>query len=199
MKRTRLNSLAALACLLALPALAQEYSNHSKEPPCPNWFGLQCPEDVAWRTCVHAYAAFRDQAEGGGLLVELPIGGRVKAVARAEAYNGPISLGSGNQVDVIPVEIGLRVPLLESSYISPYVEAGLGYYFLEGKEQEVGDEVGGHAAVGLQLSPYGRTGLFVEMSSQWVRPTVSATLGAARHEILDLSDLGLNAGIFYRW
>jgi len=62
----------------------------------------------------------------------------------------------------IPLEIGLLFPLSQSSRVTPYLGAGLGYYLLEGDSPNIEDELGAYGALGADIRLGGRWGLNLE-------------------------------------
>lgn len=61
-----------------------------------------------------------------------------------------------------PLELGLLLPFLSASRVTPYVGAGLGYYLINGSSAAAQDELGGYGALGMDIHLADRWGLSLE-------------------------------------
>ena len=62
----------------------------------------------------------------------------------------------------IPLELGLQIPLSDTSRAIPYVEGGIGYYLIDGDAPGIGNEIGGYGALGVDIRLGDRWGLSLE-------------------------------------
>lgn len=109
------------------------------------------------------------------------------------------------EVSAIPLEAGLAFKFAEGAAFSPYVGGGAGYYLLDTTEGDIDDEVGWYLVAG---GDFGRmpSGLAfnVEAIYRGIEATVSEDEDGFPDDIrddvdLDLSGIGLNAGVVWRF
>ena len=114
------------------------------------------------------------------------------------------------EVDGIPVDMGFILQFGPGKNF--FISAGGTYWFLDSNVGEIDDEVGWYAAAGFKTgNPAGGVGLFVEGIYRDVDGTVDTDLGdidniddiddidAAEHVGLDLSGVGANVGVVFRF
>jgi hypothetical protein len=63
---------------------------------------------------------------------------------------------------VTPLEAGLLLPFSNASRVTPYLGAGLGYYFINGDSAAAQDKLGGYGALGMDIRLGDRWGLSLE-------------------------------------
>ncbi|HSJ75177.1 MAG TPA: hypothetical protein VK899_03180, partial [Gemmatimonadales bacterium] len=61
-----------------------------------------------------------------------------------------------------PFELGLLLPFSSASRVAPYFGAGLGYYLIDGTSPAAQDEIGGYAALGMDIHVADRWGVTLE-------------------------------------
>jgi len=104
---------------------------------------------------------------------------------------------AGQAVDVKakPLDGGLRVNLLPSGPINPFVGAGVSYYFLSTDQGSVDNKTGIYGQAGLDLGS-GHSRFFVE--ALWRKMDTHISLSSfRRHATLD--GFAANAGVVWRW
>jgi hypothetical protein len=99
---------------------------------------------------------------------------------------------SGETLEVIPIELGTRFPIVGEGSLSAYLGLGAGYYLMDMETQSVDDEFGYYGLLGLQLRMGKTFSLFGEIMYRMVE---------ASTDIQDykLDGLGVNAGIAVAW
>jgi outer membrane protein with beta-barrel domain len=109
------------------------------------------------------------------------------------------------EVKALPLEAGLAFHFAEGAAFSPYAGGGAGYYLLDTTEGDIDDEVGWYAVLG---GDFGRTdsglGFNVEAIYRGIEATVTEDSDGFPDDIhddvnIDLSGLGLNAGVVWRF
>lgn len=106
---------------------------------------------------------------------------------RPPRWNFRISYYDVNEEDlsrVIPLELGLVLPLSSTSRVTPYLGGGLGYYLLDGDSVKTKNELGFYGALGADIHLGSRWGLSIEGAYRQVGgdldvdgPTFKAGLG----------------------
>lgn len=107
-------------------------------------------------------------------------------------------------VSVIPVEAGLVFQFAEDAPFSPYVGGGGGYYLLNSSDVEIDDEVGWYAVAG---ADFGRLSSGLAFNVEAIYRSMEATVtddedglpGIDEEVDFDLSGIGLNAGVVFRF
>jgi hypothetical protein len=109
------------------------------------------------------------------------------------------------EIKAIPVEAGLAWHFTpEDAPFRPYVGGGASYIFLDSTAGQIDDEVGWYAVVGGDFARHSKLGFNVEA----IYRSVDATVHENRHGLpgevvgsthLDLSGLGANAGLVWRF
>jgi len=109
-----------------------------------------------------------------------------------------------DDLELIPVEIGLTFFLGKLDQFRPYLGLGAGYYLLDSELAEIDDEIGWYGTFGLQLPVADTLSLFVEGQYRQIEGTYEGSdfdldnFNNDRAD-LDLEGLSLNAGILFVW
>lgn len=165
-----------------------------------------------------------DEAIGGGLSFWFPIIGdtvdlQLRATYFEETRNNVLDdfddlpddldeLFAENNLEVIPVEAGLRFNFAEGAAFSPYIGGGASYFLLDTNFGEVDDEVGWYANGGFAFGDGNGADFFVEAIYREVEGTLEVDIDDVDDpddvEILDgakidLSGIGANAGVVFRF
>jgi hypothetical protein len=157
---------------------------------------------------------------GGGAKLDFTFGGTVGLEFRG-TYYPDLGEDFGELIDdddpvfdfeaeAIPVDVG--VTLQFGSGKNFFISGGGTYWFLDSNLGEIDDEVGWYAAAGFKSgNPAGGVGFFVEGIYRDVDGTVDTDLDEiddiddiddidrAEHVGLDLSGVGVNAGVVFRF
>ena len=104
---------------------------------------------------------------------------------------------SGLAVDVKakPVDGGLRVNLLPSAPVNPYVGAGVTYYFLSTDQGAIDSKTGIYGQAGLDVGS-GNTRFFVE--ALWRKMDTHISLASFDRDA-KFDGVAANAGVAWRW
>lgn len=117
-----------------------------------------------------------------------------------------------NDVEAIPLDVGLKYTFTPRGNLNPYVAGGGTYFLLDAERGEIDDEVGYYLAGGLEW--YRRAanwGWFAEAMWRDVEGTVErdpddlgdvGDIGEIEdllREELDVGGFGVNAGLVWRW
>jgi hypothetical protein len=160
-----------------------------------------------------------DQSFGGGVTwasgSRAPLALELRAGYYEELSNEPLDNLFDDDpvfeegVQAIPVEAGLRVRFNgPEAAVRPYVAGGAGYYLLDSDFGEVDDEFGWYAAAGSSFGNGTGAEFFAEVDYRKIEGTVEVdpeSLGDVddiefEDEVeLDLSGIGVNMGISWRW
>jgi outer membrane protein W len=109
------------------------------------------------------------------------------------------------EVSAIPLEAGLAFHFAEDAAFSPYVGGGAGYYLLDTTEGDIDDEVGWYLVAG---GDFGRRPSGLAFNVEAIYRGIEATVNEdddgfpddIRDDVdLDLSGIGVNAGIVWRF
>jgi hypothetical protein len=134
-----------------------------------------------------------DARFGGGVKLALTEKGQETLVElRLSAFDdlGPDAVEES--LFVLPVELGLRFPIADTGALFPYLGLGGGYYWMDYGDLSVDDAFGGYGLFGLQWTFHPRGFVFTEVLYRYVQ--TESTVGD-----LDLSGLGVNAGVGLAW
>jgi len=116
-----------------------------------------------------------------------------------------------NDVEAIPVDVGLKLNFNPDEGWNPYVGGGATYWFLDTERGEIDDEAGFYLAGGIELArATGGVGFFGEVIYRDVEATVSrdpdafddlddVEFDAIRRRDLDVGGIGVNAGLIWRF
>ena len=109
-------------------------------------------------------------------------------------FNAGIGLGDVD-IKATPVDGGLRINLLPSGPVNPYVGAGVTYYFLDPDQGDMDNETGWYAAAGLELGG-DSSRFFVE--ALWRKLDTSISLGIFDADA-QFDGIAINAGGVWRF
>ena len=116
-----------------------------------------------------------------------------------------------NDVEAIPVDVGLKLNFNPDEGWNPYVGGGATYWFLDTERGEIDDEAGFYLAGGIELArATGGVGFFGEVIYRDVEATVNRDpddfddlddieFDAIRRRDLDVGGIGVNAGLIWRF
>ena len=116
-----------------------------------------------------------------------------------------------NDVEAIPVDVGLKLNFNPDEGWNPYVGGGATYWFLDTERGEIDDEAGFYLAGGIELArATGGVGFFGEVIYRDVEATVNrdpdafddlddVEFDAIRRRDLDVGGIGVNAGLIWRF
>jgi len=98
-------------------------------------------------------------------------------------------------IKATPVDGGLRLNLLPSAIVNPYVGAGVSHYFLDSDQGEIDDQNGWYGEGGLDFGEK-NTRAFAE--AMWRKLDTDISLGVFdSHTRFD--GISFNAGVLWRW
>lgn len=108
------------------------------------------------------------------------------------------------EIKAYPLEAGLVIQFLKNSMFRPYVGGGAGYYILDTTVGEVDDEIGYYLVGGADIgSPGSRVAFSIEAIYRNIEGTVRGELfedlDLNEDVPLDLSGIGANAGVVFRF
>ena len=153
-----------------------------------------------------AYWSTKDTDEALGVMTKLRFG----IVELRGTYFSDVTADTDPErfdfeVSAIPVEAGLAFHFAEDAAFSPYIGGGAGYYMLDTTEGDIDDEVGWYAVVG---GDFGRMPSGLAFNVEAIYRGIEATVNEdddgfpddIRDDVaLDLSGIGVNAGIVWRF
>jgi len=170
------------------------------------------------------YGAYWDtdaagDAFGGGLTIDFPVtrivGVEVRGAYYEELGNEPFEalFEDDNPVfedglQVIPVELGIRLDFAREARVNPFVSGGASYHFLDSDFGDVGDEFGWYAGGGVEIGAHQGVGFFAEAIYRDVEGSVEVDPNAfddiddlefTGNVPVDLSGLGANLGLVWRF
>jgi len=168
------------------------------------------PANASGFTIGGAYWDTKDLDEGVGGTAKLTLGRYFEL--RGSYFSDLTSDTSPERFDfelkAIPVEAGVAWHFADDAPFSPYVGGGAGYYFLDTTEGEIDDEVGWYAVVG---ADFGKMSSGLSFNVEAIYRGMEATVRENRDDTipdsgdidedvdLDISGLGVNAGITWRF
>ena len=111
------------------------------------------------------------------------------------------------EISAIPLEAGLAFNFAPDAAFSPYVGGGAGYYLLDTTEGDIDDEVGYYLVAG---GDFGRMPSGLAFNVEAIYRSMEATVREEEDDFpdpgdidedvdIDLSGLGVNAGIVWRF
>jgi opacity protein-like surface antigen len=107
------------------------------------------------------------------------------------------------KIHAAPIGAGLKFDLTHDTPVTPYLGAGAEYYLLSTNRGSTQDEVGWYGVAGLDFATSPKMGVNVEAIWHDVRGTVKNLTTDDVHIVdrahLDLSGLGANAGVYWRF
>jgi hypothetical protein len=104
-------------------------------------------------------------------------------------------MGTSVEVKAKPLDGGLRVNLLPSGPVNPYVGAGLTYYFLDSDAGGIDNKAGIYGQAGLEIGKETRR-FFVE--AVWRKMDTTISLAAFDRDA-DFDGIAADAGFVWRW
>lgn len=116
-----------------------------------------------------------------------------------------------NDVEAIPLDVGLKLNFNPDEGWNPYVGGGATYWFLDTERGEIDDEAGFYLAGGIELArPTDGMGFFGEVIYRDVEATVNrdpddfddlddVDFEAIRQRDLDVGGIGVNAGLIWKF
>lgn len=156
------------------------------------------------------------EAVGGGLSFEIPINERVGVDLRGAWYSqgeleNPFDEGdtfTERDLNLAPVEAGLRFNFNPSGTFSPYVGGGFSYIFmdLDSDRFEVDDETGWYALGGARIGDGAGVDLLAEIAYRKAEATVSDSgltpvdeFDLEEDVALDIDGPGVNLGVVWNF
>ena len=138
-----------------------------------------------------------DDSSGGGARVGFGFAKFLELDVHGTYYSSFTTDVNGLAVDVKakPVDGGLRVNLLPSSTINPYVGAGVTRYFLESDQGAIDDKNGIYGQAGIELGSSG-SHFFVE--ALWRKMETHVSLSSFDRNA-KFDGIAANAGLVWRW
>ena len=110
------------------------------------------------------------------------------------------------EIKAYPLEGGLVIQLLKDSAFRPYIGGGVGYYVLDTNVGEANDEIGYYLVGGADIgAPTSRVAFSIEAIYRNIEGSVRGELFDPDFDIeedeidLDLSGIGANAGVVFRF
>jgi hypothetical protein len=110
------------------------------------------------------------------------------------------------EIKAYPLEGGIVIQFLKNSMVRPYVGGGVGYYLLDTNLGDVDDEIGYYLVGGLDIgAPSSRVAFSFEGIYRNIEGSVRGELFDPDFDIeedeidLDLSGIGANAGVVFRF
>ena len=152
-----------------------------------------------------AYWNTEDAGDGGGGGFRLSgyVLPNVDVEVRASYYEN-VALADGDELDVIPLELGLTIYFPLGPDVEFYAGAGAGYYIMDGEEAGVSadpdDEVGAYAISGMSVSLFDKTSLFANAKYTVLEiDTVEVEGTGDVQRETDLTGLGGEIGLKVDW
>jgi len=96
------------------------------------------------------------------------------------------------ELQVIPIELGTRFPIVQEDALTAYLGLGAGYYLMDFGARAVTDEFGYYGLFGLEFRLGKTLFLFGEIQYRVVE-------AHSDDEAFDLDGLGINAGVATKW
>ncbi|MDQ5859045.1 MAG: porin family protein [Acidobacteriota bacterium] len=108
------------------------------------------------------------------------------------------------EIKAYPLEAGIVIQFLKNSMIRPYIGGGAGYYVLDTTVGDIDDEIGYYLVGGADIgSPGSRVAFSIEAIYRNIEGTVRGDffqdLDLDEDVPLDLSGIGANAGVVFRF
>ena len=110
------------------------------------------------------------------------------------------------EIKAYPLEGGIVIQFLKNSMFRPYVGGGVGYYLLDTNLGDIDDEVGFYVVGGADIgAPSSRVAFSIEGIYRNIEGSVRGELFDPDFDIeedeidLDLSGIGANAGVVFRF
>ncbi len=108
------------------------------------------------------------------------------------------------EIKAYPLEAGIVIQFLKNSMVRPYVGGGAGYYILETSVGDIDDEIGYYLVGGADIgAPSSRVAFSIEGIYRNIEGTVRGEffqdLDLDEDVPLDLSGIGANAGVVFRF
>ncbi len=161
----------------------------------------------AWAGQFGVYGSYWDTKDaqsgyGGGAKVSWGI-----FELRGTYFNDVTDKRAPDRVDfklhAAPIGAGLKFDLTHDTPVTPYIGAGAAYYLLSTNVGSTQDEVGWYGVAGIDINTPSKVGVNVEAVYHGVRGTVKNLTTDNIHIVnrtnVDLSGLGVNAGVFWRF
>lgn len=104
-------------------------------------------------------------------------------------------MGMGVDVKATPLDGGLRVNLLPSARVNPYVGAGITYYFLTTDQGDVDNQTGVYGQAGLDFGK-GKARFFIE--ALWRKMDTTISLASFDRDT-QFDGIAVDTGVVVRW
>jgi len=104
-------------------------------------------------------------------------------------------------VDMVPIEFTSAYQFETESSVSPYLGAGIGYYFLSANRGELDDDFGIQIYGGLEVELKGNFDFFVELNWLFLEADADSVFAqdVGTETKVDLDGVGLNVGLVRRF
>ncbi len=121
------------------------------------------------------------------------------AIAAIPAAGGLLPDRISN-IDVVPMDLGVRYRFGEGRRFHPYFGVGASWAQLRSEIGELDDEIGYYALLGAELGDEIGPRFFVDVTYRNLDGSIKRRGGSVSYqEAIDLSGPGINAGITWRW
>ncbi|MCX6997913.1 MAG: outer membrane beta-barrel protein [Kiritimatiellaeota bacterium] len=173
----------------------------------------------AWASGLGAYGAywkskggneaFDGDGFGGGAKLKLDLAPMVSLEVRGTYFSlKPKESGVGDEggvgakLEVIPVEAGLVLNLVNQSKVLPYIGGGAGYFFMKAKgdvddSTKIKSEIGGYVVAGLEIELGEGLALFAE--GKYTMVSIKEVDSVKLPQAIKLDGFGGNAGLMMKW
>lgn len=156
-----------------------------------------------------AYAETSDVDEANGAGARLSLGQGLSfdvSFTYLRETDGPAidGLGEDYELQMLPIDLGVRYLFDLDGFFDPYIGAGLTYFILDANNVRTDDEVGYYGQLGFELMLYRATHLMVEVMYRQVDATIEWHGYSGLPEVVDrvddtLGGLAANVGLIWRF
>jgi len=199
-----------------LPPVDAKEDNPMRGKPrilCLFWIGIAVmttPASASGFALFGSYWSPHDTADGsfgGGLMFSGSLG-KVCALDVRGSYFDRVTETSGNidpDVQIIPLEAGLRINFLGDQPVNPFIGGGVGYYFFDTDFGELGDEPGYYLVAGIEAGKAKGVSLLLEAIYRKVDGTIEVEPASFLPILVDetthvdFSGFGANVGLSWRF
>ncbi len=123
-----------------------------------------------------------DGSWGGGVGVAVPLfTDYVRLDGRAYYFENS-NVGNNDELELVPLDLGLQIHILPDSRVDPYLLGGASYVYADSDRVDVDSEVGAYAGVGLDVKLFSVVKIFAEamyrqteLSDEWSREDIDVS------------------------
>lgn len=129
---------------------------------------LLLPVSGARAVDLYGFASYWDKGDiegkaGLGFGARMPLVSEHLLLDGRIAFYGDSTFDGSDELSMVPVDLGLQVPILPGATLNPYVMGGFSYIYADADRSDVDSSFGGYLGGGVEWAPFSVVHLFGEL------------------------------------